>query len=157
MFSRKIEIIVGAFILLGIFALSFLAIQVSGLSISGAKKDTYKLSAHFNNVSGLTSRARVTIAGVNVGYVTGIKLDPMSVRAVVDLAIDKKVDYITSDSIAAIKTAGVLGEQYISIEVGGSDEILKEGDVIHDTQSSLVLEDLIGKIMTSLGGKEKQK
>lgn len=147
---------VGAFILLGIFALSFLAIQVSGLSISGAKKDTYKISAHFNNVSGLTSRARVTIAGVNVGYVTKIELDPLSVRAVVDLAIDNKVDYITSDSIAAIKTAGVLGEQYISIEVGGAPDILKAGDVIHDTQSALVLEDLVGKIMTSLGGSKEK-
>jgi phospholipid/cholesterol/gamma-HCH transport system substrate-binding protein len=156
MFSRKVEITVGAFILLGIFALSFLAIQVSGLSISGVKKDTYKITAHFNNVSGLTSRARVTIAGVNVGYVTRIQLDPISVRAVVDLAIDKKVDYITSDSIAAIKTAGVLGEQYISIEVGGAEEILSEGGVIHDTQSAMVLEDLVGKIMTSLGGSKEK-
>lgn len=154
MFSRKIEMTVGAFMLLGIFALSFLALQVSGLSLSSARKDTYKISAQFNNVSGLTSRAKVTIAGVGVGQVTGIRIDPVSVRAVVDLAINNDVDYITSDSIAAIKTAGVLGEQYISIAVGGSPDILKEGDVIHDTQSALVLEDLVGKIMTSLGDKK---
>lgn len=151
MYSRTVEIIVGAFILLGIAAISFLALQVSGLGLAGYGADTYQISARFNNVGGLAPRAKVNIAGVTVGQVTAIHLDPVSVRAVVDMAIRKDVDYLTSDSIAAIKTAGVLGEQYISISVGGAPDILAEGDTITDTQSALVLEDLIGKIMTTMG------
>ena len=150
MYSRKIEILVGVFILIGIAALSFLALQVSGLSVKSVNSDTYKISARFNNVAGLTSRAKVTIAGVTVGQVTAIKLDPVSVRALVEMSINKNVDYLTTDSIAAIKTAGVLGEQYISISVGGEPDVLGDGDMITDTQSSMVLEDLIGKFMTNM-------
>lgn len=152
MYSRTVEIIVGAFILLGIAATSFLALQVSGLGLAGYGADTYHISARFNNVGGLAPRAKVNIAGVTVGQVTAIRLDPISVRAIVDMSIRKDVDYLTTDSIAAIKTAGVLGEQYISISVGGAPDILSEGDNITDTQSALVLEDLIGKIMTTMGG-----
>lgn len=152
MYSHRVEVIVGAFILLGIVALSFLAIQVSGLSVSAQGRDTYHITAKFNDVGGLTPRAKVSIAGVTVGQVTAIRLDPLSVRAVVDMAIRSDVDYLTTDSIAAIKTAGVLGEQYVSISVGGAPDILADGDSITDTQSALVLEDLIGKIMTSMGG-----
>lgn len=155
MYSRKVELIVGGFILLGIFSLAFLSLQVSGLMLNSARGDTYNLSANFNNVSGLTPRARVTIAGVNVGYVTGIKLDPVTVRAKVDFAINKDVDYITTDSIAAIKTAGVLGEQYVDISVGGASDVLSDGGVIYDTQSALVLEDLVGKIMTSMASSKE--
>lgn len=151
MYSRRFEIVVGAFILLGILALSFLAIQVSGLSFVHGTHDTYEISAKFNNVGGLKPRAKVSIAGVTVGQVTSIHLDPLTVRAVVDMAIDKDVDYLTTDSIAAIKTSGVLGDQYVSISVGGAPDVLKNGDQITDTQSALVLEDLIGKIMTSMG------
>jgi phospholipid/cholesterol/gamma-HCH transport system substrate-binding protein len=149
--QRKIEITVGAFILLGLAALAFLAIQVSGLSLSAAKRNTYRLSASFNNVAGLTARAQVLVAGVQVGHVTGIRIDPLTVRAVVDMAIDNDVDYLTSDSIASIKTAGVLGEQYVSIAPGAEPDILQDGSTIRDTQSALVLEDLIGKFMSNLG------
>lgn len=151
MYSRSMEILVGAFMLLGIAALAFLAIQVSGLSMNPSNRDTYQISATFTNVAGLTTRAKVSIAGVTVGQVTAIHLDPMSVRAVVDMSIQKQVDYLTTDSIAAIKTAGVLGDQYVSISVGGAPEMLQNGDVITDTQSALVLEDLVGKIITTLG------
>lgn len=151
MYSRSMEILVGAFMLLGIAALAFLAIQVSGLSINPNNRDTYQISATFTNVAGLTTRAKVSIAGVTVGQVTAIHLDPMSVRAVVDMSIQKQVDYLTTDSIAAIKTAGVLGDQYVSISVGGAPEMLGNGDTITDTQSALVLEDLVGKIITTLG------
>ncbi len=149
--QRNIEITVGAFMLLGICALAFLAIQVSGLSLSSAHRDTYHLKARFNNVAGLTNRSQVKVAGVVVGYVTGIHIDPVTVRAVVDMAIDKDVDYLTTDSIAAIKTSGVLGEQYVSISVGGEPDMLADGGVIRDTQSALVLEDLIGKFVSNMG------
>lgn len=154
MASRYIETTVGAFLVIGIAALAFLAIQVSGLSLSSATRDTYMLSAQFNNVAGLTARAKVMVAGVAVGKVTAIHIDPISVRAVVDMAIDQKVDYLTEDSIASIKTAGVLGEQYVSIAVGGAPEILQAGGYIVDTQSALVLEDLIGEFVTNIGDKK---
>ena len=152
--SRKIEISVGAFILLGIVALTFLVLQVSGLTFADARRDTYTLSARFNNVAGLAPRAKVMVAGVAVGRVSAIHIDPLTVRAVVDMAIDKNVDYLTTDSIASIKTAGVLGEQYVSIAVGGAPDILEPGDTIKDTQSAMVLEDLIGKFVTNFSDKK---
>jgi phospholipid/cholesterol/gamma-HCH transport system substrate-binding protein len=152
---RTLEISVGAFILTGIFALIFLAIQVSGITVNESKHETYKLSAHFSNASGLAVRAQITIAGVVIGRVTAINLDPKDNRAKVDMAIQKNVDFITADSIAAIQTAGVLGEKYISISVGGSADVLNDGNEIVDTQSALVLEDLISKVLTSIAGKKE--
>ena len=102
---------------------------------------------------GFAPRAKVMVAGVAVGHVTAIHIDPVTVRAVVDMAIDSEVDYLTTDSIASIKTAGVLGEQYVSIAVGGAEDILQPGDTIRDTQSAMVLEDLIGKFVTNFGDK----
>ncbi|HET8709741.1 MAG TPA: outer membrane lipid asymmetry maintenance protein MlaD [Spongiibacteraceae bacterium] len=151
---RTIEISVGAFMLAGILALGFLAIQVSGLSIHDSNRDTYRLYAKFTNASGLAVRAKVAIAGVVVGRVTAITLDPTDTRAKVEMAIQKNVDYITSDSIASIQTAGILGEKYISISIGGDPEVLKNGGEIVDTQSALVLEDLISKVLTSIGSKK---
>ncbi len=145
-----IELVVGLFMLAGILALVYLSLQVSGLNLRDSRAENYRLVAHFNNVSGLTERARVTIAGVTIGRVTDIQLDPNSVRARVEMSIRKDVDFITDDSIAAIKTSGVLGEKYVSIAVGGSDEMLTEGDAILDTQSAFVLEDLIGTVMRNL-------
>jgi phospholipid/cholesterol/gamma-HCH transport system substrate-binding protein len=153
--TRNLEIGVGAFILAGIFALIFLAIQVSGINVRDNKSETYKLSAHFSNASGLAVRAQITIAGVVIGRVTAISLDPKDNRAKVEMAIQKNVDFITADSIAAIQTAGVLGEKYISISVGGSTDILNDGNEIIDTQSALVLEDLISKVLTSIAGKKE--
>lgn len=154
--TRTIEIGVGAFMLVGILAAAFLAIQVSGLNINDRKSETYKLSAHFNNVSGLAVRAQITIAGVVVGRVTAINLDPKDNRANVEMAIQKKIDFITADSIAAIQTEGVLGEKYISISVGGSTDILGEGGEIVDTQSALILEELISKMLVSIAGKKEE-
>lgn len=152
---RTLEISVGAFILAGIFALIFLAIRVSGINVHDSKNETYKLSAHFSNASGLAVRAQITIAGVVIGRVTAIKLDPKDNRAKVEMAIHKSVDFITTDSIAAIQTVGVLGEKYISISVGGSADVLNDGNEISDTQSALVLEDLISKVLTSIAGKKE--
>lgn len=151
---RTIEISVGAFMLAGILALGFLAVQVSGLSIQDSNRDTYKLYARFSNASGLAERAKVAVAGVVIGRVTSIKLDPRDNRAKVEMTIQKDVNFLTLDSIASIQTAGILGEKYISISVGGDPEVLANGGEIVDTQSSLVLEDLIGKVLTSIGGKK---
>lgn len=150
MSSRGIEISVGLFLLAGCLALALLAFRVSGLSLEDSG-DRYTLYASFENASGLNVRSRVTLAGVLVGRVTAIEIDPVDLRARATLEIDSRVDYLSLDTIAAIKTAGVLGEKYVSLSVGGDPEMLADGDVIEDTQSALVLEDLIGRFLTSVG------
>ncbi|HET8708403.1 MAG TPA: outer membrane lipid asymmetry maintenance protein MlaD [Pseudomonadales bacterium] len=145
---RHLEILVGGFMIRGFAALAFLALQVSGLAAESSK-ESYKIYAHFENIGGLTLRAKVTMSGVVVGRVTDIALDPKRLNAKVEMSIDKNIDYISTDSIAAIQTAGVLGEKYISISLGGDDKNLTEGGEIKNTQSALVLEELIGKFVGS--------
>ena len=147
--NRTMEIGVGLFLLAGILALLLLALRVSGLSPT-ASTDTYKLYANFDNIAGLTVRAKVTMAGVTIGKVTAIDLDRDNYMARVTLQLEKAVDNLPVDSTASILTAGLLGEKYIGISVGGEDAILKDGGTIHDTQSSLVLEDLIGKFLLNI-------
>lgn len=144
--NRAMELSVGLFILAGIAALLLLALRVSGLSLSG-QDNTYSLYANFDNVAGLTTRGKVTLAGVTVGKVQSIELDHDSFMGRVTLSIDKRVDNLPIDTTASIVTAGLLGEKYISLSVGGEDEVLAEGGEIYDTQSSLVLEELIGKFL----------
>jgi phospholipid/cholesterol/gamma-HCH transport system substrate-binding protein len=150
MLYRKLELAVGFFLVAGFVAFAVLAFQVSGLAINH-QQQTYSLHASFTNASGLSKRAKVSAAGVVIGSVTDIRLDPFDFKAVVTMAIDKKVDFLTTDSIAAIQTAGVLGEKYVSISIGGEEQVLADGDEIEDTASAIVLEELIGKVLTSLG------
>ena len=151
--NRTMEIGVGLFLLAGILALLLLALRVSGLSPT-ASTDTYKLYANFDNIAGLTVRAKVTMAGVTIGKVTAIDLDRDNYMARVTLQLEKAVDNLPTDSTASILTAGLLGEKYIGLSVGGEDTLLKDGDTIHDTQSSLVLEDLIGKFLLNTVSKD---
>lgn len=148
--NRTLEISVGLFLLAGFAALAMLAFRVSGLSLE-APRDSYTIYANFDNASGLNARARVSVAGVVVGRVTSVQLDPVELRARVTMAIDADVDYLSVDTIAAIKTAGVLGEKYVSLSIGAEGEMLSDGDRIEDTQSALVLEDLIGRFLTGMG------
>lgn len=145
---RTLELSVGAFMIAGFFALAFLAIKVSGLTASSAQ-ETYRVSASFENIGGLTERAKVTMAGVVIGKVSNIYLDKENFVAVVEMDIQKEFDNLSIDSTAAILTAGVLGEKYIGILVGAEDENLVDGDEIDDTQSALVLEDLISKFLVN--------
>ena len=151
--NRTMEIGVGLFLLAGILALLLLALRVSGLSPT-ASNDTYKLYAYFDTIAGLTVRAKVSMAGVTIGKVTAIDLDRDNFTARVTLQLEKKVDNLPTDSTASILTAGLLGEKYIGISVGGEDTLLKDGGTIHDTQSSLVLEDLIGKFLLNTVSKD---
>lgn len=143
---RAVEISVGVFLLAGLCALLLLALRVSGLTVAN-NTDTYKLTAHFDNIAGLTTRAKVTMAGVTVGKVLAIDFDTESYTGKVTMEVQKRVNNLPRDTTASILTAGLLGEKYISFSVGGDDEVLKDGDVIYDTQSSLVLEELIGKFL----------
>ncbi|MDG9923789.1 MULTISPECIES: outer membrane lipid asymmetry maintenance protein MlaD [unclassified Pseudomonas] len=153
--SRSLEIGVGLFLLAGLLALLLLALRVSGLS-AGSAGDTYKLYANFDNIAGLTVRAKVTMAGVTIGKVTAIDLDRDSYTGRVTMELEKRVDNLPLDSTASILTAGLLGEKYIGISVGGEEDLLKDGSTIHDTQSALVLEDLIGKFLMNSVNKESK-
>ncbi|BCR26024.1 outer membrane lipid asymmetry maintenance protein MlaD [Aquipseudomonas alcaligenes] len=153
--SRSLEIGVGLFLLAGLLALLLLALRVSGLSATSSG-DTYKLYANFDNIAGLTVRAKVTMAGVTIGKVTAIDLDRDSYTGRVTMEIEKRVDNLPLDSTASILTAGLLGEKYIGISVGGEEELLADGSTIHDTQSALVLEDLIGKFLINSVNKESK-
>ncbi|PRD35807.1 UNVERIFIED_CONTAM: mlaD [Trichonephila clavipes] len=110
-------------------------------------KPSYRVHALFQNVGGLTVRAKVTMAGVTIGRVESIELDRKTQLARVELSIDRTVDDISTDTVAAILTAGLLGEKYIGLTPGADEDFLKEGSRIEQTQSSLVLEDLIGKFL----------
>ncbi|MBD9485486.1 outer membrane lipid asymmetry maintenance protein MlaD [Pseudomonas sp. PDM14] len=153
--SRSLEIGVGLFLLAGLLALLLLALRVSGLS-PGSSEETYKLYAHFDNIAGLTVRAKVTMAGVTIGKVTAIDLDRDSYTGRVTMELEKRVDNLPTDSTASILTAGLLGEKYIGISVGGEEDLLADGGTIHDTQSALVLEDLIGKFLINSVNKESK-
>lgn len=153
---RTLEIGVGLFLLAGLLALLLLALRVSGLSVSSAG-ETYKVYANFDNIAGLTVRAKVTMAGVTIGKVTAIDLDRDSYTGRVTMDIEKQVNNLPVDSTASILTAGLLGEKYIGISVGGEEEVLGEGGQISDTQSALVLEDLIGKFLLNSVNKDESK
>ncbi len=150
---RTIEVSVGAFMLAGILALLVMAVKVSGLSIDGAGK-TYELYAYFDNTGALKPRARISMAGVTVGKVKEITLDKDTFMAKVVMDIDQRIDNIPIDSTASIVTSGLLGEQYISISAGGDDASLVNGERFEDTQSALVLEDLIGKFLLGTVSKD---
>lgn len=151
--TRKLELTVGLFILAGLLALLILALRVSGLTLS-TNGSTYTVYAHFDNVSGLTSRSKVTMAGVTIGQVKSITFDKNRYTGLVEMAINSDVNTLPSDSTASIVTAGLLGEKYIGISVGGDDMVLRDGDEIHDTQSALVLEELIGRFLLNTVSKD---
>ena len=151
---KTIEICVGMFVLAGFAALVFLAVQVSGVNLEYDKGEQYKIYAEFGNVSGLSAKAKVMIAGVLVGRVKDIQINKANKKAKVMILMNKDVDYLPIDTIASIQTAGILGEKYIALSLGGEEDVLKEGDKITDTQSSLILEELIGKFLSSTMSKQ---
>lgn len=144
--KRGIETLVGAFVLLGMVGLVFLALQAANLG-AVTSGDTYRVSARFENVGGLKARAPVRSAGVLVGRVNSIELDPKTFQGVVTLDIDRRFQF-PKDSAAKILTAGLLGDQYIGLEPGGDDANLAPGGTIAQTQSAVVLENLIGQFLT---------
>lgn len=150
MYSRRLELSVGTFVLIGALCLAFLALEVSGLTRTGAA-ETYRVSARFDNIAGLTTRAKVSAAGVTVGRVSSIRYDSQTGGAMVDMEIDRRFSDFTLDTTASILTAGLLGEKYIGLSIGGDPDVLQDGDVIFDTQSAVVLEELIGRFLTNMG------
>ena len=141
MSSKGIETLVGCFVLLGVVALVFLALKAANLS-SFSGDETYPLLAKFDNIGGLKVRSPVRSAGVVVGRVESIALDPKTYQGVVKLDLKKSVQF-PADSSARILTSGLLGDQYIGLEAGADEKNFAPGDTIRQTQSAVVLESLI--------------
>jgi phospholipid/cholesterol/gamma-HCH transport system substrate-binding protein len=144
---KGIETLVGLFVLLGVLAIVFLALKAANLA-SFRMGNSYVVTANFDNIGGLKVRAPVKSAGVTVGRVTGIALDTKTYQGTVTIELEQGVQFPV-DTSAKILTAGLLGDQYIGLEPGGSDQNLKPGDRIKMTQSAVVLENLISQFLYS--------
>ncbi|AKH64152.1 MULTISPECIES: outer membrane lipid asymmetry maintenance protein MlaD [Photorhabdus] len=149
--SKKIEIWVGFFVLIALAAIVFLCLKVADIKSVG-NQPTYRLYATFDNIGGLKVRSPVKIGGVVIGRVATISLDEKTYTPQVALDIMKQYDRIPDTSSLSIRTSGLLGEQYIALNMGFEDPdmgtgILKEGDRVQDTKSAMVLEDLIGQFL----------
>ena len=144
--KKGIETLVGIFVLMGMLGLVFLAVKAANLGQVGGG-DTYTLQARFDNVGGLKERAPVRTAGVVVGRVTDIKLDKQTFQSVVTMELIRDYQF-PKDSSAKILTAGLLGDQYVGMEPGGDDANLAPGETLAQTQSAVVLENLIGQFIS---------
>ncbi len=140
--NSRVEIVVGCFLIAGFMALGWLALQLGEVPwLTGSK--TYMINAEFNNISGVKAGADVQIAGVTVGKVRQLRLSQDS-HAVIAMQIDRAVA-IPADSVASVKSQGIIGDKYIQISLGGDETIYQPGDTIVDTESSVDLESLISK------------
>lgn len=150
--NKKIEYLVGCFVLAGLAAILYLAIQVGGARLLGG--DSYELKAQFSSAAGVNPGSRVEIAGVRVGTVKRVDLDEAYFAMVtLELPNSLKVD---EDTIASVKTSGLIGDRFIELSPGGSDFYLEDGGMIYDTESALDIEDLISRFaLGGIDGKEK--
>lgn len=149
--SKALEIMVGLFFTLGVAAVFILTFRVASLN-GGNSGETYRVTASFENIGGLRVGAAVTLAGVRIGRVQDIVIDPSNFEAKATLAINNQYNNIPKDTAASILTAGLLGEQYIGLNPGGDEQSLAEGGEITFTQSAFVLENLIGQFLVSKAG-----
>lgn len=157
MLTRKIELLVGVFLLTGLAAFLVLVFKVANIEVQ-TSDSSYTLTANFTNIGGLKVRSPVKVGGVVVGRVSKIDLDPVKLVAVVTIVMDKRFDKFPETSSLATLTSGLLGEQFLGLTPGFVDDdvsMLKDGDKIDDTRSALVLEDLIGQFLYSMGSKDK--
>lgn len=142
--SRYRQTAVGIFVLIGLLCVGYLAVKLGRMELLSQKG--FEISARFDSASGLRPGADVEMAGVPVGRVTAITLDPdpMRSQAIVSLRLDRNL-HLSDDSIASIRTSGLIGDKYISISRGGSDDEIKAGGTITETESPVDLESLIAK------------
>jgi len=153
MVSKKIELMVGLFVAIGIGALLMLSLQVANTGIAGSG-ETYILKAKFDNIGGLKVRSPIKVSGVVIGRVSDISLDKQDFTAVVTLDIYTQYNNFSEATSVTILTAGLLGEQYLGLQPGFIDDSLRmlmPGDFIEDTKPALVLEELIGQFLFSQG------
>jgi len=138
----NIELAVGLFMIVGLLCFAYLSIRLGDVQFLQDK--TYPVQARFGSISGLKNGATVELAGVKIGKVASIRLDPGEYRAVVQLAIDRHVK-LQDDSIASIRTSGIIGDRYVNISPGASEDYLKPGDELEETESAINLEELVSK------------
>jgi len=146
--SKTVQIWVGLFVVIGFASLFMLSMKVSNLS-TFTETEGYDLLMRFENIGGLKVRSPVTMAGVVIGRVSNISFDRDIYEAVVTVKIEQQYNNLPEDTTANIYTAGLLGEQYIGLEPGGSETFLKSGDTFKLTQSAVVLEQLIGQFLVN--------
>ncbi len=148
MTSRKVEIMVGLFVVAAVAAFVMLAMNVSNMSSYGGG-ESYVLKARFDNIGGLKVRSPVSAGGVTIGRVIDVQYDNETYEALVSMNIDTAYSKFPVDTAASILTSGLLGEQFIGLEPGAEEDYLMAGDVIDLTQSALVLEQVIGQFLFS--------
>ena len=144
--TKTQETLVGIFMACGIAALFFMAMQISNLS-PFTEDTAYPITANFENSGGLKVKSPVTLAGVRIGRVSNIYIDRDTYESVVEMQIESKYNNLPDDTSASIFTAGLLGEQYVSLEPGGSEDFLSTNGIIDITQSAIVLEEVIGQFL----------
>ncbi|ELV8623754.1 outer membrane lipid asymmetry maintenance protein MlaD [Vibrio cidicii] len=157
--TRKTELWVGSFVLAGICAILVMIFQVADVKRLGSG-DSYALKAEFDNIGSLKVRSPVKVGGVVIGRVSSIELNPQTLVPIVTLSINSRYNQFPETSSVQILTSGLIGEQYIGLVPGfvfDDEQMLKDGDFIEDTKSALVLEDLIGQVLYSVGNKEDPK
>lgn len=138
----SLETLVGVFVLLGLLCVGYLTIRLGKLELAAKERNTY--FARFTSVAGLKQGSSIEMAGVEIGKVARISLDPKEQQAVVEMHIDKSVP-ISDDAIVAVKTQGLIGDKYIRITPGGSPDLVASGKTLTETQPVLDIEDLISK------------
>ncbi len=143
--KQSLDIWVGLFVALGLLALLFLALKAGNMS-AFTFQPTYQVSARFDNIGGLKPRAPVKSAGVVVGRVAEIRFDDQTYQATVIMSLEDRYKF-PKDSSAKILTSGLLGEQYIGLEAGGDMDMIAQGSKLSQTQSAIVLENLIGQFL----------
>jgi len=140
--KSKTETIVGIFILIGLLCVGYLTVKIGNISFFG--DNSYSLFARFNSVSGLRVGSPVETLGIEIGRVTDLSIEKENQVAVVELRIKKGIT-VYDDAIASIKTAGLIGDRYVTIDAGGSGDVLDPGETIIETESPIEIEDLIRK------------
>ena len=143
--ARSVEIVVGVFVLIGIVCVGYLTFKLGKMELIGSS-DHYTVYARFLSVTGLKNGANVEMAGVQVGQVDSINLDPERLVALVGLKIRNEI-VLSDDTIASVKTEGLIGDKYIKLSPGGSDDLLKQGAMISDTESALDIEELVSRFV----------
>ena len=153
--SKKYDFWVGAFVIVGVVALGILALKAGNLASINVGEKTYRISFRFDNIGGIKPHASIKSAGVIVGRIAEIKFDDKTYQATILADMDGRYKF-PKDSSAKILTSGLLGEQFIGLEAGAEADFLTQGDRVKQTQSAIVLEDLIGKMVADkLEGKKE--
>ena len=140
--KAAVETSVGIFVLIGLICIAYLTIKLGKMELMG--NNYYSITAEFGSVSGLKEGASVDMSGVQIGQVTAIELDMENFVAVVEMKINAKVP-VDEEAIASVKTSGLIGDKYIRIEPGGGEVLLKDGDVVFETESAIDMEDMMSK------------